>query len=297
MNYGRDVVEATLASLGVSVSRVNKKGWGVALCPLHDDNSPSFVVHMEEGGWRCRAGCGSSGDLAELVEAVTGQAVVDARRELLRGAAPSVELLEAILDGPEESEDEVQEPLFYDRSQVPQYIVDRGFNMETLKAWQVGWDENDRSVVIPARDERSNLVGLIRRRVDDWKKPKYLNTEGEWRGNILFGLDMAFEGAPLYVVEGPLDAMWLWQHGRSGVALLGSSLSERQADLIRRRAVGRTYTGFDNDKAGRAATAQVASALAGLDVWALAVPEGRDIQQLTGEEIADLVESANPVWV
>lgn len=302
MRYGRDVVEATLYSIGVEVLRVNRDGWGVARCPLHDDKSPSFVVNMEEGGWRCRSGCGSSGDLAVLVEMVTGEPVKDARRHLASASVPSAETLEKILDD-EEGEDEPEkavEPFFYDRARCPAYMVKRGFTPETLKAWRVGWDPDDRSAVIPAYDG-GKIVGLIRRRIDAGREPPYKYTDDFPKNRILFGADMVREGAhQVYIVEGPLDAMYMWQAGLPAVATLGGGLSAEQVDLVRRR-YWSVVTAFDNpasDKAGRAATVAALSQLSGMEVQVMEYPAGKkDPPECTVEELrgATLVPAA--LWV
>ena len=83
-NYGRAVVEDTLDALGIDYDEPFTSVWAQAFCPMHDDSSPSFTVNMEEGGWRCYSGCGSSGDLAALVAEVTNERYDDARLRLQR---------------------------------------------------------------------------------------------------------------------------------------------------------------------------------------------------------------------
>src|SRR5688500_14369944 len=39
--------------------KINGKAEAVGLCPFHDDRDPSFSVNLENGLWRCFAGCGS----------------------------------------------------------------------------------------------------------------------------------------------------------------------------------------------------------------------------------------------
>jgi len=34
-----------------------------ALCPLHEDNHPSFSINLEQGLWKCHAGCGEGNGL------------------------------------------------------------------------------------------------------------------------------------------------------------------------------------------------------------------------------------------
>ncbi|WP_254792785.1 CHC2 zinc finger domain-containing protein [Streptomyces sp. CC77] len=39
---------------------------GMAPCPLHDDNTPSFSYHLDRGLWKCHS-CGEGGDSYTLI--------------------------------------------------------------------------------------------------------------------------------------------------------------------------------------------------------------------------------------
>ncbi|KKL52681.1 hypothetical protein LCGC14_2283050, partial [marine sediment metagenome] len=48
-------VEAVLGALDIKT--VESRGsWHDCLCPLHQENNPSFSVNLENGGWICRHG-------------------------------------------------------------------------------------------------------------------------------------------------------------------------------------------------------------------------------------------------
>ena len=75
---------ATVAGL----SRANRTGWALGLCPFHDDHNASLSVQLVErhGGWRCFAGCGS-GDLVDFHMRCTALPFREAVRDLLRWEA------------------------------------------------------------------------------------------------------------------------------------------------------------------------------------------------------------------
>ena len=59
-----------------------------ALCPFHDDHSPSFSVFLTEGGdalWKCWAGCGV-GDQITYLEVKFGLTPGEAIRKFLKMA-------------------------------------------------------------------------------------------------------------------------------------------------------------------------------------------------------------------
>lgn len=66
--------------------------------------------------------------------------------------------------------------------------------------------------------------------------PKYKLPPGSHKAQELFNLHRAMresDNAPLIIVEGFFDAIWLWQNGaRKVVALMGSSLSTPQEELV-----------------------------------------------------------------
>ena len=81
--------------------------------------------------------------------------------------------------------------------------------------------------------------------------------------------------------------MWLYQHGFPAVALLGSSLAAKQADLLARR-FWRVTLALDADRAGVQGALQAGRQLSaqGLLVKRAEMPLGRnDIQECSSEEL------------
>lgn len=290
MNYGREAVEEVMAELGIEPVGFSDD-WARSTCPAHDDTTPSFAIHIEEGGWKCRAGCGSNGDLAVLVDLITGEGVPEARERIKRMTPYDTESMLRLLDRVEEkSAFEIQEAknvdLSYEEGKLHKYMFDRGFNEETMLRWRVGFDEEKQLVVIPLYFD-GVLVALVRRAI--WGKV-YINSEGISNGKYLMGLDhIPPSTREVFLVEGPMDAMWMSQHGYPAVAAMGSSISDSQLDILRRRFY-KVTTLFDNDKAGQHASLYVFDALSAyMSVRVLLPPKGRDVQNLTGKQIRNLL--------
>jgi len=296
VNYGRAVVEREVDSLGLDVTETAGTPWGTSTCPLHDDNSPSFTINMEEGGWKCHAGCGSSGDLAVLVAEVLGEVERDVRMRLRRAMPNSdTDLLRALQVQPKAPVAAVKNDLDYQHRRAPQYIFDRGFTPEVLRAWDVGFDPELGAVVIPVLMD-GVLVGLVRRRVNvEPGQAKYDNTRFP-KGEVLLGLDhLPFGATEVVVVEGPLDAMWLYQHGIPAVALLGSSMSPTQARLISER-FWSVVLAFDADMPGRRGEHEAAILLRSLTIRYARLPEGRDdVQECPEWELHEMLAKAGPL--
>ncbi len=87
--------------------------------------------------------------------------------------------------------------------------------------------------VIPIRDENSRLVAYAGRAVHG-EAPKYRFPSGFRKSHLLFNLDRARHAGArnVIVVEGFFDALKVHQAGHPVVALMGTSFSQRQSELL-----------------------------------------------------------------
>lgn len=114
---------------------------------------------------------------------------------------------------------------------------------------------------------------------------------------LVFGLDVINEDGAEFAVlcEGEIDALSWATAGIPAVAIGGSSMSDAQADAIKRSSIRRLALGGDNDKAGKRLNAEVARKLGGFLTTA-EVDYGRhkDANEvLRGEGVDKLIELSN----
>ncbi|PIE54193.1 MAG: DNA primase [Dethiosulfovibrio peptidovorans] len=143
-------------------------------------------------------------------------------------------------------------------------------------------------VIFPIRDISGRLVAFGGRIIDG-DGAKYLNspeTDIYSKRKTLYLIDKARaairEKGHSILVEGYMDALRLHMKGfTQTVATLGTSLTEEQAEVLRRLA-DRTYICYDADGAGQAAALRGMYVLqkAGLSVWVVSLPEGEDPDDL-----------------
>ena len=62
-----------------------------ALCPFHEERTPSFSVSVEHGNWRCWGACGVGGDMIEFVKRADGIEFQEALHKLASKAGIDVE--------------------------------------------------------------------------------------------------------------------------------------------------------------------------------------------------------------
>jgi len=136
------------------------------------------------------------------------------------------------------------------------YLLDRGFDLETLKQWECGYDSKTKRVVFPIRDNQKRLVGAVGRTVVN-HKIKYFNYFGFDKSRYLFGEHLVTEGTALVVVEGLLDTIKVWQKLKaeraldrySVVGILGSDASKAQCQKLLLYS-NEAILFLDNDPAG-----------------------------------------------
>jgi DNA primase len=161
--------------------------------------------------------------------------------------------------------------------------------------WGVSWDEERGAMRLPLYDEVGEEVTALWR-YPNGVSPKYRYPRGFERAGTLFGLwRLPSPLGRITLVEGPLDAVWAQEIGEPAVAILGSSLSSRQVDLLRQRDVRQVRLCFDNDEAGKNATFAATKLLraAGLWVYRVLLPEKyKDVQEVPHEQLAAVLARA-----
>lgn len=289
-NYGRPTVLAVLEELNIDLPKdYETQEWVMVSCPLHDDDNPSFAINLDEGGWVCRAECGSSRDIAYLYSAVTGEDVREVRKKLRNIASEDNTLLDFLLTDNKIKGDEYKEGLFYDKSKFPKFLTDRGFTKDFLREREVGYDDFPPAAVIPIKDENGRLVATVKRFVEPDGKMKYKYSSGFNSKTMLFGVDR-LEGTEVWICEGVLDALKVMQAGFEAVAIFGAHLSNEQADIIKRKCWS-VVIALDSDAAGRKGAEDLTEKLKGLTLFIVEYPpEKKDPGECTDDEIKWMYE-------
>lgn len=319
---GVDLIQLVERSLGPA-GRVSGK-YHFWACPFHDDSTPSFAVTSDR--YHC-FGCGASGDAIEWLMKFEGLSFQNAIQRLgnpytVPAILPERPERKAALQKTEKSLDLLvawseiirtcEANLWSDKGkQARQYLNDRGLKDDTLRSpfVRLGYSEGqkiadiwvDRGIVIPcftvdSEAEVDQIAYIKIRRGKAWvykpeDKAKYRKLYGASGG--LYGASLVYGSDLVFVTEGELDALLLWQEAGSlaGVCTLGSA-SER-VDLGKwgryLSYARRLFIAYDNDEAGQK----------GLDYWQswngravkAGVPAGKDITEayLSGVDLSDWV--------
>lgn len=243
----------------------------------HGDRNPSASFNVEKLSYNCYV-CGGGGLLWFIMsmEDCDEQEAINKLRSLVNGDDITTEQLVLELEGlMSEEKGSSKELPIYPKSTLEAFEIDAelllgkgfdenvfgGLTAETLEFFQVGYNENERRVIIPHFFE-GELRGWQGRRTKKSEKPKYKNTTGFPRRETLFNWDNAQGYSEVFVVEAPLSAMWMSQCGfPNTVATFGSEVTEEQIALLRR--FGGVVTFLDDDEAGLKGTKRIVDNLKG----------------------------------
>ena len=267
-------------------------------CPFHIDDLPSCSINVTVGKWICFAGCGQ-GSLTTFLSRFTGQDIQKVQQDIANNAVEfdfdffEDEFPIDWMDNLPKELSEVEYP--GKRRMVPEWIFDRGFSRETLKAWDCGINDYG-DLIIPVYDAKERLVGWMERRID--ATPKYLYSKGLRKSQLLFGEYKIQSTQTICITEGALDTMWLNQNGYTSVALLGASFSYEQQNRLKALHPEEIVLCLDNDDAGQIAIDKINSCMRDscMVSW-LELPEKvKDVQEIRQQTLLKQVIDDRVFW-
>lgn len=133
----------------------------------------------------------------------------------------------------------------YDESVLSQYnrcgnsmFLKDGISLSAQKFWDIRFSTEDNRIIIPIRNEYSELVGAKGRLngEPEENEPKYIYTIPVASSQLLYGYSENYQylyGNDVIVVESEKSVMQAWDFGVRNIVALGSNnLSEKQAKLL-----------------------------------------------------------------
>ena len=236
----------------------------MAVCPFCSGAS-SLQFNIELGLWNCFR-CDAKGNAKQLVRRLGG---------IYSDPVVSTEMLHKTLDRMrinKKKREQDEGPRVYDESFLERYKFDdvywteiRGFDDETIKAWDLGYDPIMDRHTIAYRNPDGELLGIIHRLKGDLDPhtPRYIYPEGFDRKSSLFG-SWKIASRKAAIVEGSTDVIALSQTKVPAVAQYGSSITESQVRLLHRLGIQELVLFYDYDEAGRKAEEKSREAIKGI---------------------------------
>lgn len=291
-------VGSVINDLELDISSVTTKSITCrCVVPSHRDSSPSMSIDREKGFWKC-FGCGESGSLLRLVEYVKGYQFpesIDYIRQFAPTLSPS-EVMNIISEEMEKGMDTYIPP-----GVEVQTVVSRSLRVSEINTRPVflpmgteiwspevyTWCESKNIIANNIKSYFPNIgycrLGHYRGRIiipvyykgkmvdfqardfsnDFTRKDLYIT--GIPIGNYLFNYDYVDWSKPVGIVEGAIDVFRIWPYYYNTVGVMGSSLSDPQAELLRK---AESFIAMpDPDIGGFNLLAAIKTKLAGKEIW------------------------------
>jgi DNA primase len=194
-------------------------------------------------------------------------------------------------------ESETNKPLSFTLQKVDcahPYLKERGLTDETAQRFGVGVFQGKGSVqgrcVIPIHNVMGELVAYAGRAIDV-AEPRYKFPAGLHKSLELFNLHRVKGELSVVLVEGFFDCMKVTQAGFPCVALMGSTMSKAQEDLLAEH-FGHVIVMLDGDEAGTQAAQGIADRLQSsvYKVHVVVLPENVQPDQLENDELHRLLD-------
>jgi DNA primase len=179
------------------------------------------------------------------------------------------------------------------------YLKERGLTEETAQKFGVGFfpgkgSMHDR-IVIPIHNAKGELVAFAGRTIDGSER-RYKFPAGFHKSQELFNVHRVKEELSVVLVEGFFDCMKVTEAGFPCVALMGSTMSNSQEELIREH-FAHVVVMLDGDEAGRGASTEITDRLrSGIyQLNVVELSENTQPDQLRTDELYSLLNSILPV--
>ena len=154
-------------------------------------------------------------------------------------------------------------------SEAEQYLYDRGFTLETITRFSLGYDPSHYfpgrgtfPAVIGAYDKKGRYVFWRAISEKYYDKPKTAEAGEE----PVFNVEALYAGGPVFVVESQFCAMSIEQEGGHAVAIGGGGIEKLIKQIKQKPAAGILLLCLDNDEPGRAQSKKLAEKLTEMGV-------------------------------
>jgi DNA primase len=317
------------------LQKFKKKGDSLSgPCPIHKGENPTqFRVSVSKNIWNCFSECKHGGNVLDFIAEMENSSIHAAALKAIEWfqlepnamSANSAESKEAETlpaeaepkpdRKPKKAEPRSEEPTDPNKplkfrleklERAHPYLVERGLTTETLVDFGAGFCAKGMMsgrIAIPIHNRDGEVVAYAGRLTNGEpsdENPKYKLPPGFRKSLELFNIDRASKESPekaWVIVEGFFDCMKLHQLGhRKTVALMGSSMSPAQEELIREHTSSnsRIILMLDEDEAGEAGREDIAARLSRFCFVKAHVFPKSDMQpeDLSSEELDEIVGGA-----
>lgn len=235
-----------------------------ALCPECEAGGGKFYVNKKTGRFICFKCDFRGSNFAAIIAKVEGISFRKAREFIFRNTVVFAKredywrIEEIFRDFKADAglEEEDPEPVDFGaprttvpcwdgkRWRFPKWLKTRGIKRQTARAWGLGFvrihERYAGRLIIPI--ECPGGRSFTARDMTGEQEPKYLNPKGADHRRLLIGWHVMPDTGSVVLCEGPFDALKLWQHSFSALAVGGKELHAEQLAMLKALGSGTRIT-------------------------------------------------------
>lgn len=167
-----------------------------ALCPFHQEKTPSFIVSPDRQTWHCFGSCGEGGDIFSFVMKYENLEFPEALRFLAEKAGVHISTMSsreerefAALYDIHESATSFYADRLFESAEALGYLKSRGLSEETIRGFRLGYAPGGEELVLHLLREKFDISDLVRAGI------AYKNRAGLYRdrfeGRLMFPISNA----------------------------------------------------------------------------------------------------------
>ena len=165
------------------------------------------------------------------------------------------------------------------------YQFQRKLSQEIILKYKVGYDKDTDSITFPVWDEHNRLKFITKRSV---KTKQFFIPQGVKKPVYLLNFMLKENRDTVFVCESQINALYMNTLGYPAVALIGTGTRD-QYEILNKSPIRHYILAFDGDEAGdKGITRFLSNIRKDVFVDVMLLPRGKDCNDLTGEEIAQL---------
>ncbi len=165
------------------------------------------------------------------------------------------------------------------------YQFQRKLSQEIILKYKVGYDKETDSITFPVWDEHNRLKFITKRSV---KTKQFFIPQGVKKPVYLLNFMLKENRDTVFVCESQINALYMNTLGYPAVALIGTGTRD-QYEILNKSPIRHYILAFDGDEAGdKGITRFLTNIRKDVFVDIMLLPRGKDCNDLTGEEIANL---------
>lgn len=268
-----------------------------ACSPFRYEKRPSFAVNLDNGSWIDSGATDDTmrkGHFTHLLAFLREETWYDTEDYLLQKYSTivtDVDTLELSFDlAPQVTYRIFEKEELSEYMWRVNYLTSRGISEKIQRAFQIGYDRENKAVMIPWHDHKGNVINMKFRSIN--QKKFWYHPEGQRIKNHVYGLHFIKKHniKRVFAVESETDALYLWTHGIPTIAFGGASMGEAQKLLLLRSPIEELVLATDNDAVGRRFAKTLQQELAtSFDILTLNFPEKyKDMNDISSENIGKI---------